>query len=344
MRKIILGKTGIETVQNAFGALPIQRVTTATAVSLLRRAYEGGMTYFDTSRVYTDSEEKIGLAFGDGYADRATYFLATKTMSRDPEGIRRDLETSLQMMKTDYIDVFQIHLAPQCYRPDDGTGVYETMVALKEAGKIRHIGITAHSIDVAKEAATCGLYATLQFPFSYLAGDLEKELVATCKREHVGFICMKALAGGLIDHADVACAYLAQYDNVLPIWGIQRSEELEEFLSFMASPPTLTPARQAVIDADRKELVGDFCRSCGYCMPCPEEIMIHQCARMSLLMRRAPHAPYLSEEWQREMAKIENCRQCGKCKEKCPYGLDTPTLLRKNYEDYQKILNGEIQL
>ena len=343
MAKITLGSTGITTEQNAFGALPIQRVSAETAVRLLREAFRGGMTYFDTSRVYTDSEEKIGLAFGGGGIDRGEIFLATKTMSRTPEGIRADIETSLKMMKTDYVDVYQIHLAPVCYRPGDGTGIYECMEELKAEGKIRHIGITAHSIAVAEECAESGLYETLQFPFSYLSGEREKALVAKCAENNVGFICMKALAGGLINHSAAAAAYLAQY-KVLPIWGIQHEWELKEFLSYIQEPPTLSGELEAVIAKDRAELTGDFCRSCGYCMPCPEGIMINQCARMSLLMRRAPHRPYLSEKWQAEMKKIENCRECGKCKEKCPYELDTPALLKKNYEDYKKILSGEIVL
>ncbi len=153
----------------------------------------------------------------------------------------------------------------------------------------------------------------------------------------MGFICMKALAGGLITHSDVAYAYLNQFP-VAPIWGIQRMSELEEFLSYQENPPKMDADKQAFIERERKELAGDFCRGCGYCMPCPVGIEINTCARMSLLLRRSPAAGYLGEAGQAKMKKIEECLNCGKCKSKCPYGLDTPELLKRNYEDYKTFL------
>ena len=145
-----------------------------------------------------------------------------------------------------------------------------------------------------------------------------------------------------IRNADPAAyAYLAQFDNVLPIWGVQRESELDEFLSYIDNPPVLTPELQAVIDHDREELQGEFCRGCGYCMPCPAGIEINNCARMSLMIRRAPSAAQLTDEMQAKMRKIEDCLHCGRCKSKCPYGLDTPALLEKNYKDYCEILAGK---
>jgi predicted aldo/keto reductase-like oxidoreductase len=343
MAKIILGSTGITLEQNGFGALPIQRNDKTTAVSLLRKAFEGGMTFFDTSRFYTDSEEKIGLAFHDRKI-RDQIYIATKTRSQTPKGFWEDLETSLEMLQTDYIDIYQFHLAPICYKPGDGSGMYEAMLKAKEQGKIRHIGLTAHSLAVAQDCVDSHLYETLQFSFSYLAGEKEMTLVKGCKEHNMGYLAMKALAGGLINNAAAAYAYIAQFDNVLPIWGIQHEWELDEFLKFMNNPPSLNDVLNEVIAKDRLELSGDFCRSCGYCLPCPAEIDIAQCARMSLLMRRSPYQPYLKPEWQEKMKRIEDCQECGRCKKRCPYGLDTPNLLRKNYEDYQKILAGEISV
>ena len=174
MRQITLGRTGITTPQNAFGALPIQRISKDEAVHLLRKAYDGGMTYFDTARAYSDSEEKVGEAF-KGMRDKI--FIASKTMARTPEESWEQLETSLKTLGTDYIDVYQLHCVPQCYKPGDGTGMYECLEEAKKQGKIRHIGITAHLIQVAEEIVQSGLYETLQFPFSYLASDREKKLV-----------------------------------------------------------------------------------------------------------------------------------------------------------------------
>lgn len=338
MKEIVLGKTGIKSIQNAFGALPIQRVSKEEAVKILNKAYDGGMRFFDTARAYSDSEEKIGEAFKN--IDRNSYYLATKTMAKTPEQFWKDLNTSLKLLNTDYVDIYQFHCADQAYAPGDGTGMYEAMEQAKKEGKIRHIGITAHKLQVAKDAVNSGLYETLQFPFSYLSSEKEDELVKMTEAADMGFIAMKGLAGGLINKSNVAMAFMSSYDNVLPIWGIQKESELDEWLSYNQEVPHLDEEIQNFIAEEKQSLAKDFCRGCGYCMPCPQSIVINQCARMSLMVRRAPSDAWLNEHWQKEMAKIETCLHCGKCASKCPYGLNTPELLAKNLEDYQNILAG----
>ena len=338
MKQITLGGTGITVPQNAFGALPIQRVSLETAVSLLRRAYEGGMRFFDTARAYSDSETKVGAAF-EGMRERI--YLATKTHAVTGEELRRDLETSLRELRTDYIDLYQLHCVSRCYRPGDGTGVYEALLEAKAQGKIHHIGITAHLIGVAEEIVASGLYETLQFPFSYLASEREQALVRACARAGMGFIAMKGLAGGLLTNAEACMAFMLQFP-ALPIWGVQRETELDQWLAFFRREPTLTPELEAVIQADRRELAGNFCRGCGYCMPCTAGIAINQCARMSQMVRRAPSRAWLNDHWQAEMAKIDDCVNCGLCMNRCPYGLEIPALLRKNLEDYRAILSGRV--
>ena len=340
MRNITLGKTGITVPQNAFGALPIQRVTFGTAVYLLRAAYEGGMRFFDTARSYTDSEEKVGMAF-EGMRDKV--YIATKTQARDAETFWEQLETSLKNLRTDYVDLYQLHFVPQCFKPGDGTGVYEALVEAKAQGKVRHIGITTHKIGVAEEIVASGLYETLQFPFSYLSTEREIALAESCKTAGMGFIAMKGLAGGLLTNPEACMAFMHQYD-VLPIWGVQREEELAQWLSFFEKDAEMTDELRAFIEQDRKELLGDFCRGCGYCMPCTVGIQINQCARISQMVRRAPSADWLNDYWQAEMAKIDNCVDCGICKTRCPYELDTPNLLRKNLEDYRNILAGRTKI
>jgi predicted aldo/keto reductase-like oxidoreductase len=343
MQTITLGSTGIVAQRNGFGALPIQRDDKETAVHLLRKAYEHGVNYYDTARGYTDSEEKIGLAFGDmGVRDKL--YIATKTHAKDAEGFWRDLETSLRMLRTDYIDVYQFHNPKQVYRPGDGTGMYEAALEAKAQGRIRHIGFTNHSLKLAAECIESGLYETLQFPFSYLSGEPEMELVRACREHNMGFIAMKALAGGLITNSAAAYAAIAEAETVLPIWGVQRERELDEFLGYIDSPPAMTEEMRAVIEKDRAELAGDFCRGCGYCMPCTVGIDIATAARMPQLIRRAPTAMWLSAPQQANMRKIADCVDCGACASRCPYGLETPKLLRKSWEDYQKILSGEISV
>ena len=335
MAKVTLGKTKICVEKNAFGALPIQRISKEEAVKLLRKAYDNGITFFDTARGYTDSEEKLGEAFA---GMREKVIIATKTGAADAAGFWKDIEISLRNLRTDYIDIYQFHNPVFCPKPGDGSGLYEAMLEAKEKGMVRHIGITNHRLHVAKEAIESGLYETLQFPLNYLAAEKDLELVKACKEAEMGFIAMKALSGGLITNSAAAYAYLAQFDNVLPIWGVQRESELNEFLSYIKNPPVITEEITTVIEKDRQELLGEFCRGCGYCMPCPVEIEINNSARMSLMLRRSPSKLWLTPEWQEKMKRIENCLHCGKCKSKCPYGLDTPTLLEKNYEDYRKIL------
>lgn len=338
MRNVTLGKTGITVNKNGFGALPVQRVSEEEAVYLLHKAYDNGINFYDTARFYTDSEKKLGLAFAD---KRDSIYLASKTMAQNVEDFWKDLETTLENLQTDYLDIYQFHNPSFCPKPGDGSGLYEAMLEAKAQGKVRHIGITNHRMSVAKEAIESGLYETLQFPFSYLSSEKELELVKACEDADMGFIAMKALAGGLITNSAAAYAYMLSFDHVLPIWGIQRERELDEFLSYQEKEPSLDGEIKAVIEQDLAELQDEFCRGCGYCMPCPVGIEINNCARMSLMIRRAPSEAQLTEEMQKKMKKIEECLHCGKCKSKCPFGLDTPTLLKKNYQDYKEILAGK---
>ena len=305
MVKVTLGSTGITVNKNGFGALPIQRISSEASAHLLRKAYEAWIDFYDTARFYTDSEEKIGEALSDV---RDNIYIATKTAAQNSEDFWKDLATSLNNLKTDYIDIYQFHNPSFCPKPGDGTGLYET----------------------------------LQFPFNYLATEKEHKLVEVCREKNIGFIAMKALSGGLITNSKVAYAYQAQYDNVLPIWGVQRETELDEFISYIDNPPVLDEEIKAVIENDKKELAGNFCRGCGYCMPtCPAHIEINNCARMSLLLRRSPSELQLTKEVQAKMKKIEDCIHCGACSAHCPYGLDTPKLLEDNYKDYKEVLAGK---
>lgn len=335
MEMVTLGSTGITVNKNGFGALPVQRVPKKDAVRLIQKAYNGGIRFFDSARWYSDSEEKLGEALENV---RDQVYIATKTGAQNAEDFRKDLETSLSNLRTNYIDIYQFHNPSFCPKPGDGTGLYEAMLEAKKQGKVRHIGITNHRLAVAKEAIESGLYETMQFPFCYLATEKDMEIVSLCKEHNMGFIAMKALSGGLINDSRAAYAFEAQFDNVLPIWGVQREEELDEFLFYIENPPVMTEEIRALIEKDKKELSGDFCRGCGYCMPCPVGIEINNCARMSLMLRRAPSEAWLTEEWQQKMAKIEDCLHCNKCMSKCPYGLHTPDLLAKNYKDYQNVL------
>jgi len=173
---------------------------------------------------------------------------------------------------------------------------------------------------------------------SYLSTPEELELVRLCKEKNIGVLAMKALSGGLITDSAAAYAFLAQFDNVLPIWGVQRESELDEFLAFHDDPPSLDDRAKSVIERDIAELSGEFCRGCGYCMPCPADIVISICARMSWFIKRAPPSFYLMDQWKESMLRIDNCTNCGHCKDNCPYNLDTPRLLRESWAEYKKLI------
>lgn len=333
-----LGKTNLDVDKNGFGALPIQRRNMEDSIEILQTAYKSGINFYDTARFYTDSEEKLGNAFEDV---RSEIYLASKTAAETVEDFWKDLETSLKEMKTDYLDLYQHHNISFC--PKKGDDLAEAMQEAKDQGLINHIGITTHKITIAHEALDSGLYETLQYPFSYLSGDEEIQLVNKCKQLDVGFLAMKAMGGGLIKNSKASYAYINQFENVLPIWGIQKLEELNEFLSY--GPETvLDDELKHAIEKDKKELGENFCRGCGYCMPCPEGINISLCARMSLWIRRFPTEPYLTEEYQEKMEATKDCIECYACVDNCPYELDIPELLKENYEDYRNVLSGKTKI
>ncbi len=333
MEKMRLGRTGLIVSRSGFGALPIQRVSFEEARLLLRKAYDNGIDFFDTARGYTDSEEKIGYSLADV---RNNIVIATKTGATDKKTLFEHLETSLKNMKTDYVDILQLHNPEKLPDPDDPDGLYAALLEAKKKGMVRFIGITNHKLSLAIEAATSGLYDTVQFPLSSISSEEDLKLIDVCKKHDVGLIAMKALSGGLITNAASAFAFLRQFDNVLPIWGVQRERELDEFLSFEKNPPVLDEKMWSIIEKDRKELAGSFCRGCGYCMPCPAGIPIPMAARMSLLLRRAPYQQFITDEWKKKMELITECQECGQCTSHCPYGLDTPGLLKEMLDDYRQ--------
>ena len=335
MKKVILGKTGLKVTKAAFGALPLQRVEMTQAKLLLRRAYEDGINFFDTARAYSDSEEKIGNALSDV---RENIVIATKTHSRDVKTFWEHLGLSLEKLKTGYIDIYQFHNPDNAFAPGDGTGMFEAMLEAKSQGKIRHIGITNHRRALAHEAVESGLYETLQYPLSYISDDNDLGVYEACVKNGMGFIAMKALCGGLLTDARAIFMFFESLEHAVPIYGMQRESELMDFTGLANDPPAMTDAIMARIEADKKSLQGNFCRGCGYCLPCPADIKINMVARMSFLLRRAVWQNLVTPEWQREMRKVNDCIDCGACKSRCPYGIDCPSLIKHMLEDYEEFL------
>ena len=343
MDRIRLGRTNLMVSKSGFGALPIQRVSFEEAKKILRKAYDNGINFFDTARAYSDSEEKIGYSLSDV---RNNIIIATKSTAKDKKTLLKDIETSLSKLKTDYIDILQLHNPEVLPDPNDDEGLYAGLLEAKKRGMIRFIGITNHRIKNALDAAASELYDTVQFPLSSISADVDLKLIEECKKRDVGVIAMKALSGGLITNAASTFAFLRQFDNLIPIWGIQRESELDEFIDLEKNPPKLNDAMWEIINKDRAELAGDFCRGCGYCMPCPAGIEIPTSARITLLLGRSPYKGFLKDEFKEKMELINNCIECGNCKNHCPYKLDTPNLLKrelKNYEEFYAKHKSEIE-
>ncbi|MBU3099993.1 MULTISPECIES: aldo/keto reductase [Clostridium] len=333
MDKIKLGRTNLMVTRSSFGALPVQRVSFDEAKNILRKAYDNGINFFDTARAYSDSEEKIGYSLADV---RENIIIATKTHAKDRKTLLEHLQTSLKNLKTDYIDIYQLHNPDVLPDPKDPEGLYAGLLEAKKRGLIRFIGITNHKLKNAMDAAASGLYDTIQFPLCSLSSDDDLLLIKECKKRNIGLIAMKALSGGLITDASSAFAFLRQFDNVVPIWGIQRETELDEFITLEKNPPLLDDIMWSIINKDRSELSGDFCRGCGYCLPCPAGIEIPTSARISLLLKRAPYQGFLEDSFKEKMELINNCINCGHCKNHCPYKLDTPNLLKRELKNYSE--------
>ena len=332
-KRLRLGRTELMVTKNGFGGIPIQRKSEDEAVRLVRKAYESGFRYFDTARYYTDSEIKIGKALHDVRSDIT---IATKSISKTKDGVLADITQSLKNLQTDHVDILQLHTPDPLPDPNDPNSAYAGLLAAREAGMTRFISMTNHKYDNGVESVESGLYDTLQFAVSFLSSERELAVVELCKKHDVGIIAMKALAGGLITHAAPAFAYLQQFDNLLILWGIDEEWQINEFVELERTMPPLNAEMMELIEKYREELAGDFCRGCGYCLPCPADIPIPMAARMPNHLGRSPDSRLVNDEWKEKMDRIENCVDCGHCLEHCPYKLNVPELLRKALVPYRE--------
>ena len=329
------GATGLMVSDMGFGALPLQRTEKEEAAKILRRAVSAGINFFDTARAYSDSEEKIGYALADVRKD---IIIATKSQCSSLEQLKRNFEISLKMLKTDYIDIYQFHNPDFTFADnDDAMEMYSYALELKKAGAIRHIGITAHKYGLALEHIKSGLFETLQYPISMLASEKDFEVINAANDAQMGIIAMKALSGGLITNAKPAAAWMQAHPEIEPIWGIQYMHELEEFIGFYENGVQLNTEIEALIENEKSELSGSFCRGCGYCMPCAVGLPISTYARLPFMLRRMPNVKHFTKEFAAEVERITECIDCDLCKPRCPYDLDCPELMRTALKDFRML-------
>ena len=337
MRYVILGKTGLEISELGFGGIPIVRLDRDTAIQVLRRAYENGITFYDTANAYRDSEEKIGRAF-DGI--RGKIVIATKTFQRSAINATKQLENSLRMLKTDYIDLYQLHQIAQekdwqaVTAPD---GALEAVIKARDEGKVRFIGVTSHNLAMAVKLVKTGLFSTIQFPFNFIEDAAKDELFTVAGEMGMGIISMKPFAGGMIDNAEIAIKYLRQYPEAVPIPGYDSIDSVDQVTSYYQRPNVVTDNDRKLMDKYRHELGKQFCRRCEYCQPCPNGVMITMAMAYKLVASRM--SPAVSVDFCKPaMESVKLCKECEVCIERCPYELPIHDMLKASYELYEQHL------
>lgn len=324
----VLGKTGLKISRMGFGGIPIQRIDKEGTKALLHRLKEEGINYIDTARGYTVSEEYLGYAL-EGI--REDFVLATKSMARTKEAMASDIETSLRNLCTDYIDLYQVHnpSMEQLEQVLAEGGALEALQEAKVAGKIRHIGLTAHSAAVFARALELDWVETIMFPYNIVENQGEK-LMKRCTEKNIGFIDMKPLAGGAIENATLALRYIcANKDVSVVIPGMAEIAELEENIRACSDLTPLTEKELQEMQAVRDTLGNSFCRRCNYCQPCSVGINISGAFLFEGYLERYGLADWAKDRYHALPVKASACVECGECESRCPYHLPIREMLKK---------------
>jgi len=336
MEKVRLGKTGMMVTKIGFGGIPIQRVSEEEAIVVVKRCLALGINFIDTAHAYTTSEERIGKAIA---GRREDLILATKSPARDREGLEKHLKQSLERLAVDYIDLYQFHQVGDFKTLEtimDPSGPMAVMQEAKKAGLIKHIGVTSHSLDVAKEAVKLDVFETIMFPFNFITCEAADELLPLAKKHDVGFIGMKPLAGGMLDNVTIAFKYLLQFPEVVPIPGVSEVREIDEIIQVLDGPWEMTGAEQLEIHRLREELGTRFCRRCDYCLPCNEEIPISTVMTSSSFLKRMPREWFFTGVFAKVFERAANCTECGDCEERCPYQLPIREMMAEQIQWFEE--------
>jgi predicted aldo/keto reductase-like oxidoreductase len=336
MEKVRLGKTGMMVSHVGFGGIPIQRDSEEESIAVVRRCIELGVNFIDTANAYTTSEGRIGKAIS---GRREGLILATKTHERSSEGIENHLQQSLKQLGVESIDLYQFHNVSDSNALNallDPNGPFATAEKAKRDGKIKHIGITSHSMDIAKEAVKTDRFETIMFPFNFITSEPVDELLPLAREHDVGFIAMKPLGGGTLSNATIAFKYLLQFPDVVPIPGIEKPHEIDEIVQILDGPWQMTEEEQGEMHRLREELGTRFCRRCDYCQPCEEEIPISMVMVSDSFAKRFPPERFFSGRIADNLAKAANCTECGDCEERCPYDLPIREILAERVEWYSE--------
>jgi aryl-alcohol dehydrogenase-like predicted oxidoreductase len=334
MEKMRLGKSGLMVTRVGFGGIPIQRLDEQGAVTVVKRCLDHGVNFIDTANAYSTSEARIGKAIA---GRRDDIIIATKSTARDQAGITKHLDNSLKQLGTGYIDLYQFHAVSDFKSLEmvlDPAGPMAALEEAKRAGKIRHIGVTSHQIDVAKKAVESGRFETLMFPFNFVTDEAAAQLLPLCRKHDVGFIDMKPLAGGMIANANIAFKYLFQFKDIATIPGIEKVEEIDEIVGILNGPLELTEWDRAEMRKLKEQLGARFCHRCDYCQPCKEGIYISSVMTFPSFMARLPEEQIFGF-WSGLFDMAAKCSKCGECEERCPYHLPIRDMMEEYYDLYE---------
>ena len=324
----ILGKTGLKISRMGFGGIPIQKIDAAGTRELMLKLREAGVNYIDTARGYTVSESYLGEAL-EGI--RQDFILATKSMSRDAAGMAKDIDISLNNLRTDYIDLYQVHnpTLAQLEQVAAPGGALEALLEAKKMGKIGHIGVTAHGLDVFARALEMDWVETIMFPYNIVETQGE-DLIAKCTEKNIGFICMKPLAGGAIEDATLALRFIAANDNVtVVIPGMAAPEEIAQNIAAVCDNKPLSDDEKAAMEAVRQQLGTHFCRRCNYCAPCTAGISIYSVFLMDGYLTRYGLADWARMRYAGMEKTASDCVDCGVCETRCPYNLPIRQMMKE---------------
>lgn len=339
MRTWELGTTGIIASAVGFGGIPIIRLDRDAAADLLRHALDRGIIFFDTANRYLDSEEKMGQAFA-GVRDKVV--IATKTGMRGAKEATSELELSLTRLKTDYIDLYQPH---QVSTPEDFEtllgpgGAMEALVKAREQGKIRHIGVTSHSLEMARKLVATGLFATIQFPYNIVETEAAADLFPEARARGMGILAMKPFAGGMLDDGELALRFLRQEPDLLVLAGCDTREQVDQAADVFGGEAVWTDADAAKAEAFRQELGSRFCRRCEYCQPCPQGVGITYAMMYKVVTKRLSPAKAVGFAGA-TMETVRQCIDCGECATRCPYNLPIPEMLKEYLALYDSHKQG----
>jgi len=337
VKRVRLGKSELWATEVGFGGLPLQRLEAAEAVRVVHHALDMGINYIDTARGYTTSEEQIGRGIA---SRRDEVILASKSPKRDAVGIRAALETSLRTLNVECIDLYQLHAVSDedAYRQVMGPGgALEGLVAAREAGWIREIGLTSHSMEMARQAAATGLFRSVMYPFNFVTTEVEDQLLPLCREHQTTLIAMKPMGGGIFERADLALGYLGRFPDVIKLVGIEKVAEIDEIVHLAESGFPLSPEAEEEMARLRQDLGTAFCRRCGYCLPCEQDIPIPEVLIFHAMWRRLPAQRALKNA-REAMEKAEACIACEECVARCPYSLPIPELIQEQLALYQERL------